>query len=346
MEDESLLDESLECFAGTGPQFHGGLSNHGPMVVEALVQLGEPAAALPWAVRYRERLDEAPAATGRIDRSGWREALGDQRRTTDWVSLFAAELSEESYVTTAQRWLPRLLPGLRTGGTHGPIRTFHALRALQRAETAPRLDELARALAYWAASYRTLPGDPRPVGGADLEDAALGLSRTAPAEDAPGLISEAMLTVAGRPRFGAMVSSLRPDSDVPLAFSRLTEVGARAYLANADHAPIGLVHAVTAPAAVRGMLWLLPEADQHMAFAYAWQAVAALLAGQAPAGLAPCERLGASAGVPAVVEQAVASGDAHAIKLTEACLREDALAPAPAYLVAATDVGTRLGAGG
>ena len=33
MEDESILDESLECFSGTGPEFRGGLSNHGPMAV-------------------------------------------------------------------------------------------------------------------------------------------------------------------------------------------------------------------------------------------------------------------------------------------------------------------------
>ena len=41
-------------------------------------------------------------------------------------------------------------------GTHGIIRCGHAARALDDAVTAPRLGELADALAYWAARYRTI----------------------------------------------------------------------------------------------------------------------------------------------------------------------------------------------
>ena len=35
--DEHVLDESLNRLAATGPEFGGGLSNHGPMGAEALV---------------------------------------------------------------------------------------------------------------------------------------------------------------------------------------------------------------------------------------------------------------------------------------------------------------------
>ena len=33
------IDEALEMLEGTGPEFTGGLSNHGPMAAEALVAL-------------------------------------------------------------------------------------------------------------------------------------------------------------------------------------------------------------------------------------------------------------------------------------------------------------------
>jgi hypothetical protein len=45
-------------------------------------------------------------------------------------------------------------------GTHGVIRTAHAVRALRDEVTAARVDELAMALAYCAARYRTVGGAP------------------------------------------------------------------------------------------------------------------------------------------------------------------------------------------
>jgi hypothetical protein len=342
MEDESILDESLECFAGTGPEFQGGLSNHGPMAVEALMRLGRQDVALPWAAKYRERLEEVPAPVTAIGRTEWREVLGQRRRVTDWVGFFAAELREAPFTAVARDWLPRLLPGLIAGGTHGPIRTFHALRAVSDQETQPRQDELARALGYWAATYQSLPGDPRPSGTGGMEAAAAVLARSAPKVRNPSLISDEVRQLDQRPDYQAAVGSLEPATDIEIAFSELTELGARAYLANADHSPIGLVHAVTAPAAVRGMLWALPPEDHQLAFSYAWQAVAALIACSAPSGLAPRTLQPAFESRDEVIQRAVATGDAHAIKLTEAALREDALRPAGAYLQAATDVGVRL----
>ena len=43
-----------------------------------------------------------------------------------------------------------------------------------------------------------------------------------------------------------------------------------------------------------------------------------------------------------LVDRAVRSGNEHAIKLTEACLREHALEPNPIYLAAAADASARL----
>jgi hypothetical protein len=38
----AVLDEGLGRFAATGPEFHGGLSNQGPMASEAGLRLSGP----------------------------------------------------------------------------------------------------------------------------------------------------------------------------------------------------------------------------------------------------------------------------------------------------------------
>src|SRR6266853_5444346 len=58
---EDLLDEALGHLAATGPEFGGGLSNHGPMATEAMIALGRPEAVIPWVDRYRKRLDAHPS---------------------------------------------------------------------------------------------------------------------------------------------------------------------------------------------------------------------------------------------------------------------------------------------
>ncbi|MGH7642537.1 MAG: questin oxidase family protein [Candidatus Dormibacteria bacterium] len=342
MYQADALDESLECFADRGPEFDGGLSNHGPMVVDALVRLGKGPAALPWAVEYRQRLAEAPTSRWPIDGNGWPEALGDMHRAGDWVAFFEHQLTDSDYHQVAGLWAPRLLPGLMAAATHGAIRTFHAVRSLGEHSSELRIHELARALGYWAASYRPLPGDPRPLGRSAVQSAAMRLSAMAPKSLAPGRITDRMQCLGETPEFASIVAEIAPASDIEVGFSVLTEIGARAYLSNASHAAIALVHAVTAPAAVRGLLPLLTPPEQHLALAYAWQAVAGLIATHAPAGV-PREVV---APLPqkrdVIINQAVASGDAHAIKLTEAALREDGLISRPAYLLAAADAVVRL----
>jgi hypothetical protein len=342
MHPPGTLEESLECFVGKGPEFDGGLSNHGPMAVEAMVRMGQGQAALPWAVRYREKLDDALPPQWRITDTDWREALGDPRRAGDWADFFNRQLNEAAYQDVASRWVPRLLPGLMAAATHGAIRSFHALRALNEEVTDVRSRELAQALGYWAARYQSLPGDPRSLGGNSPEIAAARLAELAPRDRHPSLISDDMRDLDAQPEFAILVAAVEPASDITAAFSALTAIGARAYVANASHAPIALVHAVTAPAAVRGMLPLLSPDQQRAALAYAWQAVAGLIATSAPAGLAPLPNASPPSTKAEIIDQAVASGNEHAIKLTEAALRENALNPNPAYLLAATDAGIRL----
>jgi len=123
---------------------------------------------------------------------------------------------------------------------------------------------------------------------------------------------------------------------------RLASGGALAYLRNADEGgAIGLLHAVTSPLACELVLPWLGAEDRDAALGYVWQAVAALHVAydvdrstQIPAGPEPS--------ADGLVERALASGDEHAIKLTEAALRSYARSGDPVLLLAAADACTRL----
>ena len=56
----STIDEALELLEDTGPEFGGGLANHGPMASEALIELGRADAVIPWVERYKSRLQDHP----------------------------------------------------------------------------------------------------------------------------------------------------------------------------------------------------------------------------------------------------------------------------------------------
>src|SRR5229473_7640078 len=61
------LDAALELLARRGPEYGGGLSNHGPMACEALMALARPEAVIPWLDQYRLRLQPPLREGRRID---------------------------------------------------------------------------------------------------------------------------------------------------------------------------------------------------------------------------------------------------------------------------------------
>jgi len=93
------------------------------------------------------------------------------------------------------------------------------------------------------------------------------------------------------------------------------------------------VHAVTSVSALRTLLPYLPAEAAREAMAYAWQTGCGLYATFGSA--APAADPIAPASIATLTDRAVAHGDDHAIKFTEACLREHALAPSPAFAAAA-----------
>lgn len=340
----AALDEALEALSDTGPEFGPGLSNHGPMASEALVQLGRDDAVLPWVERYRRRLQERPRPRHRIEAATWREALGDITRVADWVAFFERELEGRPWRDVLAEWAPRLAPGVMAGATHGLIRTGHAARALEEAQTPLRLHELAEGLGYWAARYQELPGQPGPKPVRRRPGSAIALVErfNPPGTQFRGLIFEVVRGLDQGPSFAGAIDLAHPGRHIGRFLSDLTETFARVTLAN-PRTPIAFVHSVTAPAALRLLVPYLREDDAALAAQYAWQACAALYAWYAEAPPSPATVDVGGATNEDLVARAVATGDEHAIKFVEACLREYGLNPSTAYVAAADRVIAALG---
>lgn len=199
---------------------------------------------------------------------------------------------------------------------------------------------------YWAASYLELPGTRRTSGHLYLT-AAIGGLPVAAGPPAPGLITEALKAgLAGRASesaFGAAVGALRPPGDVPADLGTLALEFSRIFLSYGRGRPIALLHAVTAPVAARSVLPLLPQAVARPTYDALWQVGAALYAVYAGGVIPEPLPVSAPPSADAVTERAVATGDEHAIKLTEVCLRMHGETPDPVFLHAAARASELLG---
>jgi hypothetical protein len=344
--ETQVLDDALTVFAGTAPQYGSlGLANHGPMVAEALAHLGRQEDIAAWVERYRQRLDVAPPpATRPLTEQDWPAALGEADRFPDWLALFEREVADRPTAAVVGEWAPRLLPGSVGAATHGLIRTGHAVRGLAAADTAPRRLEVANGLAFWASSYRELPGPPLLIGREGVTEALADLPYLP--EDAPRqvMISDMVAAVDEiADEFEQAVASLGWGGGAVELLDELAVGGARAYLRNADTGGvIGLLHAITAPLAAELLLPWLAQEDRDAALGYVWQAVAALHVAYDVDRQSPEPALDVPS-AESLVDRALSSGDEHAIKLTEAALRSFERSGEPALLWAAADASTRLG---
>jgi hypothetical protein len=341
----TTMDDVLDILHGTGPEFGGGLANHGPMAAEAMLALGRPDAVLPWVERYKSRLQDRPAASQPIAPEAWRDALGQISRVSDWVAFFDQQLAEASWQVVVRSWVPQLSPALIAAGTHGLIRTSHAVRSLGASETPQRVHELAEGLGFWAARYHVLPGTPAGGSAGDRPGEALaGMPRVHEASfEARGLIDQQLQGLNDHPWFAEAIDLVSTEGALSEFLSQLTELCAGIYLVNQRNL-VAFIHTVTAPSALRILVPYLDEADARLAARYTWQACAALYAWYSTAPPPATEGYTPPSEDPdTVIDRAVAAGGAHTIKFTEACLREYALHPQAVYLVAARDVVERVG---
>jgi hypothetical protein len=331
--DYAPLDDALEILSPYGTELTNGNFNHAPMVVEALCALGRPEAVFPWIEAYRARMTPRPSSGETVDWSQWRAHLGRRDSFPAWSNLFATELAEAPWRSVLDRWALRLAPGYSAAATHGAIRVGHAARGLAEAETRVRLRELADALASWAASYSELPTAPAASAGRLAPRAALAAVPVVPPERRPpGNITIALNRLVELPEFAPVINLVDLGGDRDAAVAVLSELFVRTYLANVvdTRTFIVFVHSVTA---VHALGNLLPHVGEETAGAlarYAWQADCGLYA--AFGGASPRDAIEAGDEESGrLVDEAVANGDEHVIKFTEACLARHKIAPSPAY---------------
>jgi hypothetical protein len=339
---QDTLDEALTLLAGTGPEFSGGLANHGPMAAEALCALGRPEAVIPWLEGYRSRLGPAPGEERPLPAQAIVASLGDFDRFAGFRALVARSLEERPWGEVVEEWTARLCPGVAAAALHGIIRTAHAARALAGRDTSLRRGELASGIAYWAARYQPLPsprGAARP--GIAIADAIGKLPALWPERTPPGLIADSLRALDRLPAFPDAIGAVTPAEDHRGFLSQLTEAFASTYLANRGRSTFAFLHAITGPAAVGLLLPYLTRKTAERALAFSWHAAAGIYSVFArPGSEVPRD-------LPAIdphelVDRALSAEDEHAFKLVEACLREHAVNPSPLYLAAARDAAERL----
>jgi len=152
-----------------------------------------------------------------------------------------------------------------------------------------------------------------------------------------GTIVSSLQALDDVPEFAPVIDLLDVSGDPPGLVSELADVFARLYLANTHDVltAIVFIHGVTSVTALGNLLPYLDDASTRTALRFAWQAGCGLYAtfGSRPAPTGPVEP--PREDVAAIVDMAVAHGDEHVIKFTEACLRHHARTPSPAFLAAA-----------
>jgi hypothetical protein len=155
----SVLDDALERVSALEFAPPIRFVSHAPMACEALSALGFDEVIEDWVERFEDSLVEAPSAAAPMWRGSfdWQALFGDSRLLPEWLGYFDAAISDEGWPAVVETWVPRLMPGLAGALFHGVIRTSHAVRAVDGADTRARRAELARALANWATWFR--PGE-------------------------------------------------------------------------------------------------------------------------------------------------------------------------------------------
>lgn len=348
------LDDAYARFLLVDFEYGAGFANHGPMAVEALESIGHQALIPAFVDSYAPRIPVArpgrPLPPGELA-----TALGHPDRAADWAVHFDAALASGDWRAVALPAVQSLLPGLSAAAGHGLLRTMHALRALERDDNPIRRRELARGLAYWSATFRPLPGEPgsRAVSGgspvaASLDPASLlhGLPKLSGCGRSAETFVESMRRLDGLTAFRDAIEQfpLPAESEVDAFLGDLCRVAAALYVAHSE-ARIAYVHTVTIPSAVRWLAPRLPAADARRAAGHALQAVAAFhaLLGSTPARETVDEEVARTAqSWDEVRYRAACSLEEHAVKLAEACWREDRLGSDPVLRLAAADAALRL----
>jgi len=197
-------------------------------------------------------------------------------------------------------------------------------------------------LASWAATYQELPTNDHEVSGGLTPREAIAKVPIVPSDrrGKVGNITAALRVLDDMPEFAPVIGLVDTGGNLASLVAELTGVFARVYLANSHdiRSTIAFIHGVTSPAALGNIAPLVGDRAARAALRYAWQSGCGLYAcfGRETAMVEDIEP--PKADVEELVERAIAHGDEHVIKFTEACLHRHSLNPSPVYTAAVNHV--------
>jgi len=319
---DERYDEALEHLHLYGPECFNGFVNHASMAIEALAVLGLPDEIASFVSAYEPRLVRASPIGQSLSAQERTDALGKASLYPRWQATFRDLLDAASPREVLASWLPVLAPGCLAAAFHGVLMTTHALRALEAGVNSVRMEELVRGLAYWAATYQSLPGAPEHAAGGEPLGALLDAVPVGSGPSGGAIDSGVDRRTRNNVAFAALVSRPRALESDPVA--SLASAGARALLSHPD-VPVVFVHAVTGPVAFRTLSRWVDAALMPRAIDYLWQAVAGLLTTFTRTSLMEVKGEGPVPDRQRLVEAALTTRDEHAIKVVEAALREHAI---------------------
>lgn len=321
----AALDDALDALAPMSPEYGGALSDHAPMVVEALDRLGRADVIAPFLRGWTPKL-RTWGAVSEPEIAGYPDAR----------DAFAARVEADGVDGAVRAWCDDAGDGVAGAAFHGVIRIAHARLALDRADTRARRDELARALAYAAVRALPLPvGHATSGGGRSVRDALRDVGAIPRPADAPGLITTALVDrLATSAAYADAAASITLSDDVVAATRALRSTAIDLFL-HADYTPgrtFTMLHVVTGMDAIARIADALdPARARRLALAGARALLAMRVAfvgafdmvDDLPAARAvPSDGEDPSASAfGALVARAVASLNDHAIKFAATLAR-------------------------
>lgn len=317
--------QALHRLLGQGlafpPEYRQGLSNHLPMVLQALHGLGaSEAQMLRFVASYRTQFEtgwEIPSASHVSTEAelNWFSLRSQEGSYPVLLAHFQRALREQGQDAVLREAVPHLLAGISGVAFHGVIRVGHALASGYE-------PELAAGLAYWAWRWQrveaapVLPTNeqiPFETWAAALQDQSQHWRSQA------GLISARMLDASRTPLYQGLVGRLLAADSAQERLDQLARLAAQSYVSSANFT---VLHMITGLRAVRALLpWvgesvdLQPLLAEHFTAAY-------LAANIKPLQADGRDAKTASWDWPELIAQTLESSDDHLIKLVYACRQE------------------------
>ena len=305
------MDTLHELLTKTGkyhPEYANGLAMHLPMVLIALNRLQASDDKLRHTLLdNRDELETVTAHTDAITANDLQSNLGQWHQYPAYLSYFRQRIEKSDVEQVLKQHCDLLLPGLAASAFHAVIRLAYAIEI-------KHTDEIAIALAYWAARYQAFETSQQQTA-LNLEQILASVAKLGVEHHfSPGIIVERMDEIGQLLKQGQQ--AIQPLS---ISYEQIRQFVLQAFYAQDDFT---LLHTVTGCSAFSK---ILPFAsDRQSALRYLWQAivVAYLSTGLPFQSQALPQQVVSLDMFAALKPLALQSDESHKIKLYYTCLCE------------------------